>query len=38
MLADGTSAFGLGVDFAILSAALTILIILGARLYPSLVR
>jgi ABC-2 type transport system permease protein len=38
MLADGTSTFGLAVDFAVLSTATTILVILGARVYPSVVR
>ncbi len=38
MLADGTSTFGLGVDFGILLAATTILVLCGARVYPSVVR
>ncbi len=38
MLAGGTSAFGLGVDFAILSGATAVLVVLGARVYPNVVR
>jgi hypothetical protein len=37
MLADGNSTFGLAVDFAVLSTATTILVIVGARVYPSVV-
>jgi hypothetical protein len=38
MLAGGTSVFGLGADFAILSATTTILVLLGARIYLIVVR
>ena len=34
MLVNGISAFGLGTDFAILIVATTVLVIIGARLYP----
>jgi ABC-2 type transport system permease protein len=34
MLAGGTSAFGLGLDFSILLGVLVALVILGGRLYP----
>lgn len=37
MLLGGTSAFGLGVDLAVLLAATTLLVLLGARLYPNVV-
>lgn len=37
MPAGGASAFGLGVDFAILGVATTLLVILGAKLYPNVV-
>ena len=38
MLAEGTSVFGLGVDFAILLATTTVLVLVGARVYPNVVR
>jgi ABC-2 type transport system permease protein len=38
MLADGTSAYGLGVDFGVLLVATASLVILGGRLYPIVVR
>jgi ABC-2 type transport system permease protein len=38
MLAGGTSEYGLGADFGILVAATTVLVLLGARLYPTVVR
>jgi ABC-2 type transport system permease protein len=38
MLADGTSAYGLGVDFGVLLVATASLVILGGRLYPNVVR
>ena len=34
MLVNGISAFGLGTDFAVLILATTVLVIVGARLYP----
>src|SRR5438876_154033 len=34
MLVNGISAFGLGTDFAVLIVATTVLVIIGARLYP----
>ncbi len=38
MLAEGTSTFGLAVDFIVLLAATTIMVLLGARVYPNVVR
>jgi ABC-2 type transport system permease protein len=38
MLEGGTSAYGLGLDFVVLLGATTVLVLLGARLYPSIVR
>ncbi len=38
MLADGTSADGLGVDFGVLLVAMASLVIPGGRLYPNVVR
>jgi ABC-2 type transport system permease protein len=38
MLADGTSTFGLGTDFAVLVAATAGMVVVGARLYPTVVR
>jgi ABC-2 type transport system permease protein len=38
MLADGTSAFGVGVDFGVLMGATTSLVLLAGRLYPNVVR
>jgi ABC-2 type transport system permease protein len=38
MLADGTSAYGLGLDFGVLLLATASLVILGGRLYPNIVR
>ena len=38
MLVQGTSVFGLGVDYGILLASTTILVILGAIIYPNVVR
>jgi ABC-2 type transport system permease protein len=38
MLAEGASVFGLGVDFAILLGATAGLVIVGARVYPTVVR
>ena len=37
MLAGGTSGFGLGLDFAVLVGATTVLILIGAALYPRVV-
>ena len=34
MLPAGTSVYGLGLDLGVLVAALTILVVVGARLYP----
>ncbi len=34
MLTDGTSTFGIGVDFAVLVVATIVLILIGAALYP----
>jgi ABC-2 type transport system permease protein len=36
MLAGSTSTFGLGTDYAVILLATTILVIIGARLYPHL--
>jgi hypothetical protein len=38
MLAGGSSTFGLGTDFAVLVAATAGFVILGARVYPTVVR
>ncbi len=38
MLADGASSYGVGVDALILLAVASVLIALGARLYPNVVR
>jgi ABC-2 type transport system permease protein len=38
MLAHGTSTNGLGVDFAILAATVAVLVVIGARIYPNVVR
>jgi len=38
MLADGTSAYGLGVDFGVLLAVTASLVIVGAWVYPNVVR
>jgi ABC-2 type transport system permease protein len=37
MLAGGTSAYGIGMDVSILIAAMAVLVILAARLYPNVV-
>jgi ABC-2 type transport system permease protein len=37
MLVAGASVYGLAVDFGVLAAALTVLIIVGARVYPRVV-
>jgi ABC-2 type transport system permease protein len=37
MLAGGASAFGVGSDLLILAAATTVLVLIGAKLYPSVV-
>ena len=37
MIKDGTSYFGLGIDFCVLIAVTFILVIIGARLYPRVV-
>ena len=37
MLADGRSAFGLRLDFAVLIGSLVVLIAIAARLYPHVV-
>lgn len=36
MLAGNTSTFGLGTDYAVILVTATILVIIGARLYPHL--
>jgi ABC-2 type transport system permease protein len=36
MLAGSTSAFGLGLDYAVILLTTTILVFIGARLYPRL--
>jgi ABC-2 type transport system permease protein len=36
MLAGGTSAFGLSLDYAVILVTTTILVLIGARLYPHL--
>jgi ABC-2 type transport system permease protein len=38
MLAHGTSSFGLAWDFSFLIAATVLMVIIGARLYPTIVR
>jgi ABC-2 type transport system permease protein len=38
MLEGGTSTYGLGLDFVVLLGATTVLVLLGARLYPGIVR
>jgi len=38
MVAEGQSAYGLGLDFAVLLATTTVLVLVGARLYPAVVR
>jgi hypothetical protein len=37
MLKDGASAFGLGMDFCVPLAVTSILVVIGARLYPRVV-
>jgi len=37
MLANGESAFGLGLDFAVLGGALLIVVTIGGRMYPRLI-
>ncbi len=37
MLAGGTSSFGLGLDFSVLLVATTIMVLIGARMYPRVV-
>jgi ABC-2 type transport system permease protein len=37
MLRDGTSVYGIAMDFAVLAVALTILVMIGARAYPRVV-
>jgi ABC-2 type transport system permease protein len=37
MLAGGSSAYGLGVDFLVLVAATAVLVLIGAKLYPRVV-
>jgi len=36
MLAGGTSAFGIGRDYAVLVATTIVLVLVGARIYPRL--
>ena len=36
MLAGSTSSFGLGVDYAVILITASILVLIGARLYPRL--
>jgi ABC-2 type transport system permease protein len=36
MLASSTSSFGLGLDYAVILLTTTILVVIGARLYPRL--
>ncbi len=36
MLAEGTSVFGLGCDYAVIVLTATVLVLIGARLYPRL--
>jgi ABC-2 type transport system permease protein len=38
MIVGGSSMYGLGVDLVVLLAALCALVIIGARLYPSVAR
>ena len=37
MIQGGQSAMGLGVDFAVESGVLLVLVVIGARLYPTAV-
>jgi ABC-2 type transport system permease protein len=37
MIVGGTSAFGLGVDFAVLTAVTTLLVVAGSKIYPQVV-
>jgi hypothetical protein len=37
MLASGVSVYGLVLDFGVLAAALTILVVIGAQAYPRVV-
>jgi ABC-2 type transport system permease protein len=37
MLVHGTSSFGIGVDLGVLAAVTTLLVVIGARLYPTVV-
>jgi ABC-2 type transport system permease protein len=37
MIVGGTSAFGLGVDFAVLTAVTTLLVVAGSKIYPQIV-
>jgi ABC-2 type transport system permease protein len=34
MLATGTSTYGLVADFAVMAVAMTLLVLIGGRLYP----
>jgi hypothetical protein len=36
MLAGSTSAFGVGLDYAVILLTTTVLVLIGARLYPRL--
>jgi ABC-2 type transport system permease protein len=36
MLAGGASAFGLGMDYAVILLTTSVLVVIGARLYPQL--
>jgi hypothetical protein len=36
MLASSTSTFGLSLDYAVILATTTVLVLVGARLYPRL--
>ena len=38
MVSGGESVYGVGLDFAVLLAATGLIVLLGARLYPTVVR
>jgi len=38
MIVGGTSAFGLGIDFAVLTAVTTLLVVVGSKVYPRVVQ
>jgi ABC-2 type transport system permease protein len=38
MIVGGTSAFGLGIDFVVLTAVMTLLVVVGSKVYPRVVQ